>query len=136
MSSTFSSITRKFVATRAGFRCEYCHKPEIISNFSFHIEHIISRQHGGTDQLTNLAFACSWCNWKKGPNIATKLEEEGPIIALFHPRKESWQDHFQIDNGILIGKTAVGQGTIRLLDMNTPELISERKLLIEIGLYS
>ena len=59
MRSNISKATRKLIASRANFRCEYCRKPEIISNFSFHVEHIIGRQHGGTDNISNLAYACS-----------------------------------------------------------------------------
>ena len=49
---------RKVVRQRAGGRCEYCHLPEEFSELSFHVEHIIPRQHGGTDDPENLALAC------------------------------------------------------------------------------
>lgn len=135
MSSYFSQAIRKLVASRADFRCEYCKKPEIIANFPFHIEHIISRQHGGSDNLDNLAFACSWCNWKKGPNIATVLHEKGNLLPLFNPRTETWDDHFKIEEGAITGKTDIAKGTIQLLKMNTVELMLERKELIEAGLF-
>lgn len=135
MSSQFSSAIRKFIAARANFRCEYCMKPEIVANFSFHIEHIISRQHGGTNHLSNLAYACSWCNWKKGPNIATVLHEKGDLLPIFHPREDIWNDHFKVEEGVIIGKTDIAKGTIRLLDMNTVELIMERKVLTESGFF-
>lgn len=135
MSGAFSPAIRKFVASRADFRCEYCRKPEIVANFSFHIEHIISRQHGGTDNPHNLAYACSWCNWKKGPNIATVLQEKGDLLPLFNPRTDQWNDHFEVEEGEVIGKTDVGRGTIRLLEMNTVELVMERKELVEAGFF-
>lgn len=135
MSPKFSPAIRKLVASRADFRCEYCRKPEIIANFSFHIEHIISRQHGGTDRNANLAFACSWCNWKKGPNIATVLSEDGDLLPLFNPRTQNWNDHFYVEEGVILGKTDIAKGTIRLLDLNTTELILERKELMEAGYF-
>ncbi|MCB0610743.1 MAG: HNH endonuclease [Lewinellaceae bacterium] len=135
MSLQFSSAIRKLVASRADFRCEYCRKPEIVANFSFHIEHIISRQHGGTDRLSNLAFACSWCNWKKGPNIATVLFEEGDLLPLFNPRTQNWNDHFFVEEGVILGRTDIARGTIRLLELNTTELILERKELMEAGYF-
>jgi len=125
MSTKLSKTIRKLVASRANFRCEYCKKPEIIANFSFHLEHIIGRQHGGTDNLSNLAYACSWCNWKKGPNIATRLSEKSKLLPLFNPR-----------TGLIIGKTDMAKGTIKLLSMNTIELILERKALIEVGYFT
>ena len=136
MGRYFSQAVRQFVASRAGFRCEYCRKPEIIANFSFHIEHIISRQHGGTDNLSNLAYACSWCNWKKGTNIATVLSEEEELLRLFNPRTDNWTDHFEVQEGAIMDKTDIAKGTLRLLEMNTVELILERKELIKSGFYS
>ncbi|MEM8524638.1 MAG: HNH endonuclease signature motif containing protein [Bacteroidota bacterium] len=135
MSRYFSKSIRDFVASRASYRCEYCQKPEIVSNFPFHIEHIISLQHKGSNNLNNLAYACSRCNWKKGTNIATVLEEDGDLIALFHPRKEIWTSHFQVDNGLIVAKTDCAKGTIQLLQMNTVELILERQALMEAGLF-
>ncbi|MEZ5044176.1 MAG: HNH endonuclease signature motif containing protein [Saprospiraceae bacterium] len=135
MSSSLTQAIRKFVASRASFRCEYCRKPEIIANFTFHIEHIISRQHGGTDKIDNLAYACSWCNWKKGPNIATVLFEDGDLLPLFNPRKDVWDHHFQVEEGAIIGKTDIAVGTIKLLELNTTELILERKALHNAGFF-
>jgi hypothetical protein len=37
---------KKLVAIRAGGRCEYCRVLEYISNYEFHLEHIIGLQHG------------------------------------------------------------------------------------------
>lgn len=134
--SEFSTAIRQFVALRADFRCEYCRKPEIISNFAFHLEHIISRQHKGSDHLDNLAYACSFCNWKKGPNIATLLVEQGPILPLFHPRQDIWNEHFKVSfSGIIEAKTDIGEGTLRLLEFNSMDRVLERKMLIELGFY-
>ena len=82
-----------------------------------------------------MAYACSWCNWKKGPNIATVLTEEGKLLPLFNPRTNIWQDHFLIEAGLIVGKTDIAKGTIKLLEMNTVELILERKLLEEAGYF-
>jgi len=131
----FSKAIRQLIAARANFRCEYCKKPEIIANFSFHIEHIISQQHHGTDNLYNLAYACSWCNWKKGPNIATLLTEKGQLLPLFNPRKDDWNIHFKVENGAILGYTNIAKGTIQLLEMNTTELILERIELTKAGFF-
>jgi hypothetical protein len=55
--------TRKRVRERAGDRCEYCLLPQSgLPIARFHIEHVIARQHGGTDAPDNLALACH--HWK------------------------------------------------------------------------
>ena len=133
MSRVIPASLRKLVAERAAFRCEYCHVFESDSNYAYHIEHIISRQHGGSDHPDNLAYACSICNWKKGSNIATILEKGGSFVPLFNPRTDNWFDHFAIENGIVIAKTPVGAATIKLLELNFADKIIERRALMVAG---
>jgi len=135
MSRHIPLSVRKFVAERSGYRCEYCRVAETDSNFAYHLEHIISRQHGGTDHPDNLAWSCSVCNWKKGSNISTILEENGPIISLFNPRKDHWFDHFEVVDGEILPKTLIGAATAKLLVFNSLDNIIERRELIEAGNY-
>jgi hypothetical protein len=86
--------------------------------FSFHIEHIRARQHGGGDELSNLAFAGPDCNAKKGPNIATVSPDTGEIVELFDPRKHVCQEHFVHVGAEIVGISGIGRATVRLLDMN------------------
>ena len=46
------------VRQRAGNRCEYCRIHQDHVALRLHIEHIIPKQHGGTDDSSNLALAC------------------------------------------------------------------------------
>jgi hypothetical protein len=124
---------RKFVAERAAFRCEYCRIAESDSNYAYHLEHIISRQHGGSDEADNLAYSCSICNWKKGSNIATTLEKGGSFVPLFNPRTDDWFDHFAVENGVIIAKTPIGAATVKLLDLNFLDKIIERRELTIAG---
>ena len=127
---------RRLLSIRADGRCEYCRVLEYLSNYEFHIEHIIGLQHGGTSFSSNLAFACSWCNWKKGPNISTILTPVGPLIPLFNPRKQNWFDHLEVGStGWLIGKSDIGESTIKLLELNHSEKVIERFEMMESGFY-
>ena len=46
--------TKALVRERAGHRCEYCQLPQDDSPLAVHhVEHIIPRFHGGTDDLGN-----------------------------------------------------------------------------------
>lgn len=127
---------RKLIAVRAGYKCEYCRILEYLSNYEYHLEHIIGVQHGGSNLPDNLAYACSWCNWKKGPNIATILQPDHTLIPLFNPRVQNWFDHFSISyDGILIARSIVGQATIKLLELNHPDKIEERKSLLNSGFF-
>ncbi len=64
------SQTRRFVRQRAAERCEYCQLHQRNSELPHHVEHIIARQHGGSDEIDNLALACHRCNLRKGPNLS------------------------------------------------------------------
>jgi hypothetical protein len=127
---------KKLAAIRADGRCEYCRVLEYLSNYEFHLEHIIGLQHGGPSLSDNLAYSCSWCNWKKGPNIATILASGGELIPLFNPRSQNWHDHFTVEtSGVLVGKSSIGQATIKLLELNHLERIKERIEMMEGGFY-
>lgn len=122
--------TREAVRARADGRCEYCRLPETISFLPFEIEHVIAEKHGGASSLENLAFACRYCNAYKGPNIAGVDPLSGQIVPLFHPRRESWREHFRWAGPQLVGLTASARATIEVLRINHPELLALRKSLM------
>ncbi len=93
----------------------------------FHVEHIVARQHRPDDDPSNLALACDRCNAYKGPNLTSLDPATGDMVPLFHPRKNNWQDHFLFRGGEIIGRTATGRGTVRLLNMNAPRRLELRK---------
>ena len=54
--------TRRLVRERARDRCEYCRLPQAAVQATFHVEHIIAKQHVVDDAPSNLALACDRCN--------------------------------------------------------------------------
>lgn len=128
------SATSDLVRQRAGNRCEYCRLPQHASALRFHIEHIVARQHGGTDDASNLALACPECNFQKGTNLSGIDPDTGILTALFHPRRDQWTDHFARDGARIVGKTATGRTTVWLLEMNTGDRLRWRELLLHLGL--
>jgi len=50
--------TRRFVARRAGLRCGYCHLHQNDYYLTYHLDHVIAKQHGGSDRPANLCFSC------------------------------------------------------------------------------
>ena len=125
---------RAFVWARAGHRCEYCRLHQDDYDFqTFHLEHIIPRQHGGGDEPENLCLACSECNWSKGPNLAGLLG--GKLYRLFHPRRQLWSRHFRWEHTLLVGKTKTGIVTIQVLDMNSPARVMLRENLLFEGRF-
>ena len=83
----------------------------------------------------NLAWACSWCNRDKGPNLASVDPDRNEIVTLFHPRREQWEDHFELIESQIQGKTANGRATAWLLQMNVDRRVELRAQLVLQGLW-
>lgn len=136
MSRYVSKNIRQFVKERASFRCEYCRIFERYSFLSFHIEHIVSLKHGGQNALENLALSCSICNFNKGSDVATFITSITNPIRFFNPRNDIWEEHFEIQvSGIILPKTDIGEATIKVLDLNHPDSVTERELMLLKGLF-
>ncbi len=58
------------------------------------------------------------------------------VTRLFHPRTDTWHEHFCLDGAILAGLTAIGRVTIQVLAMNNPEFVQVRKTLLDEGLLA
>lgn len=120
------AATAQLVRQRAGNLCEYCH-------LRFHVEHIVARQHRGSDDADNLALACPECNLHKGTNLTSIDPDTGKITQLYHPRRERWEDHFTSVEGRIVGKTATGRTTAWLLEMNVGANLRLRQRLFKLG---
>jgi hypothetical protein len=93
---------REFVRERAARRCEYCRIAEVNAPYLvFHVDHIVARQHidAISDDPEGLAWACSQCNYHKGPNLASIDPDSLMQVDLFDPRRDEWSQHFSIDDG-------------------------------------
>jgi hypothetical protein len=58
-------------------------------------------EHVGRGDSENLALACYHCNARKGPNLSGLDPESDPLVRLFHPRQDRWDEHYE-RNGVLI----------------------------------
>ncbi|MEO0374150.1 MAG: HNH endonuclease signature motif containing protein [Cyanobacteria bacterium P01_A01_bin.17] len=125
------------VAQRAGHRCEYCRAPEVIFNFSFEVEHIIPTSKDGKDTEDNWALACRSCNLYKSAHINGFDSLEQTTVSLFHPRKQTWDDHFRINetSGQIEGITAIGRVTVKRLEMNSQAQQFARQQWMALGLF-
>jgi hypothetical protein len=91
------------------------------------VEHIVPKQHGGSDDPAGLALACDRCNGYKGPNLTSVDPDTGAVVPLFHPRNDSRDDHFMSRAGCVFGVTPVGRATVRLLNRSAPRRIELRQ---------
>ena len=127
--SDIEPALRELVRSRAAGVCEYCRISERFTLAEHEIDHVIAVKHGGQTVVENLALCCAVCNRFKGSDIASIDPETGQLMPLFHPRLDSWDDHYEFRNGEILGLTATGRVTVRLLRMNRPTRVKERQFL-------
>jgi len=133
MSTTYIPVAlRRLVEERAKYRCEYCLLSANLSFFSHEIDHIIAEKHGGKTEANNLAYTCWRCNRYKGTDLGSFDPQTGDFCFLFNPRIQEWDEHFAINNFQMLGLTAIGRTTVKLLQLNNDERIAERERLSQI----
>ncbi|AFY80883.1 HNH endonuclease [Oscillatoria acuminata] len=124
-----SASLRRFVEERANYRCEYCLLPANVAFFSHEIDHIIAQKHGGITEANNLALTCWRCNRHKGSDLGSFDPETGEFSFLFNPRNQEWIEHFTREQLTIFGVTPEGRTTVKLLQMNTQDRLTERRRL-------
>ena len=79
---------RRFLAERAGYRCEYCRTPSGLTPSPYSSEHIVPRSLGGDSSVENLAFSCQGCNGHKASKTTALDSATRQPAPLFHPRRQ------------------------------------------------
>ena len=118
---------RRLVVLRARGRCEYCGLSQDGQEATFHIDHILPRVSGGRTYSANLALACVSCSLRKEARRSGVEPTSGRKVALFHPRRPSWRDHFRWDGFRLVGLTPTGRATVAALQLNRPLILAIRE---------
>jgi hypothetical protein len=118
-----------------GGRCAYCRTAETISGSRLTIDHIRPRSQGGTDEVENLCQCCRACNEFKASTTRGADPLTGEPVALFHPRREVWEDHFRWsqDGANVIGLTPLGRATVITLRMNHATVVAARRRWVTAG---
>ncbi len=108
--------------------------PDKVSFYNFHIDHIRSIKHGGDSHIDNLAYCCPECNSFKGTDVGS-FKENDELVRFYNPRKDEWQEHFELINGLIIGKTDIAKTTERIFKFNEIDRLIFRQELIQLGHY-
>lgn len=111
--------------------CEYCRSQARYSPDPFSVEHIQPRVAGGTNARDNLALSCQGCNSQKYVAASAVDPVTGLEVALFHPRRDRWSEHFawSEDFGLMVGLTPTGRATVEKLDLNREGVVELRRVL-------
>jgi hypothetical protein len=99
------------------------------------LDHIIPEAQGGPTTFDNLCFACRRCNEFKGSTTTARDPLTDEVVPLFHPRSQTWSDHFGWDaSGThLIGLTPIGRATVVALNMNNEVIVDARRRWVSVG---
>lgn len=81
-----SARTRFEVLKRDGFRCRYCGANAMST--VLHVDHVIAKASGGTDEATNLVTACASCNLGKSDRALDDLALAPPDGAAMERARE------------------------------------------------
>jgi hypothetical protein len=69
------------------------------------------------------------------PALRAQVRASSELVPLFNPRTDTWTEHFEWRGSSIVGTTKTGRATIDLLQINLPERIEHRRLLIEAGVF-
>jgi hypothetical protein len=100
---------------------------QALQGATFHIEHVVPQAAGGSDEPDNLAWACPRCNLKKSSRVEATDPETETLVPLYHPRLDSWAEHFSWKEFQLVGRTPKGRALIAAFDLNHPRLLRIRQ---------
>jgi hypothetical protein len=125
-----SAETRRIVAKRAHYCCEYCRLHEDDHYIGHEVDHIIATKHRGQTVESNLCYSCIDCNRYKGSDVGSFDIDTSEYVGLFNPRTMLWSDHFTLIAASILPVTAEGRVTEFLLRLNSDERLTRRRGLI------
>lgn len=117
---------RRHVRQRAGDRCEYCTLSQAGQAATFHVDHVWPTAEGGATTADNLALTCVSCSLRKAARTAAEDPVDRGLVPIFHPRTQSWSQHFRWEGTTVIGLTAIGRATVSALALNRPLILAIR----------
>lgn len=122
---------RRLVTQRAKDCCEYCRTQARFSADPLTIDHIIPYSLGGPTTAENLALSCYGCNQHKSTRTSALDPATGLEAPLFHPRQQTWTEHFVWDENftLILGLTPSGRATVSALHLNRSSLVNQRHVL-------
>ena len=126
---------QQLVSARAGQRCEYCRMHQELQGALFHVEHIVPRKLGGSEDLDNLAWACPGCNLSKALRVTLRDPLSGQDVPVFHPRQDQWAAHFTWQGYELVGVTSIGRALVDAFILNHHRRLRVRQVEERFGLF-
>lgn len=78
-------VIRTYVLDRDRHLCKMMVDGHVCNAYADTVQHVIRREHGGTDELSNLIAACAGCNYSERSTIApappTRLSARAVLVV-------------------------------------------------------
>ena len=104
------------------FRCGYCGVSETQVGAQLTFDHFRPLSKGGTDEISNLVYACHACNHYK-----SDYWQESDLLRLLHPLTDDLRQHIhELGDCHLHPVSKSGVIYIDQLQLNRPALIENR----------
>jgi len=113
-------------------KCVYCHMPSSMRGYaSFGVDHYRPQQRFPELAVTysNLYYCCSTCNSAKGKYWPTTAALEKTHF-LPNPCDHSMFEHLRFRGATVEARTTQGRVALKLLDLNDPETVEFRQLVL------
>ena len=80
-------------------------------------------------------YVCLLCNRAKGTDLGSIDAQSGQLTPFFHPRQQTWPEHFELEEATIVPLTAEGRVTVAILQLNHRDRLRERQQLQQTGRY-
>jgi len=115
---------REAIRRHYHFQCGYCSVHEHDVGSALEIDHFQPLASGGTDEESNLVYACSACNKAKGDCWSPRNAER----RLLHPQHDTLDAHIRLSPDDHVQPlTPTGAFHIRRMRLNRPQLVALRQ---------
>ena len=71
----------------------------------------------------------------QGADVGSVVGRENRFTRLYNPRIDSWHAHFRLIGPRIEPLTEIGEATVHLLRLNSPDRLLQRQALQQIGAY-
>jgi hypothetical protein len=118
-----SAELRRTVRTIYAFACGYCGVTETEVGAHLTVDHYQPQDAGGSDEISNLVYACHACNLYKA---AASNPQQATVL---HPLRDNLTLHIRLlPDGLLQDLTPEGKLHIEALHLNRFPLVERRRI--------
>lgn len=113
-------------------KCVYCRTPDTWAPDHFGVDHYRPKSQFPelVNAYPNLYYCCNPCNSRKGDHWPSGKKAQDMIIP--NPCDHSMAQHLRYKHPLVEAKTKSGEFTRGLLDLNAPDIVRRRTLLLDV----